>query len=139
MTLNPLVWALAAVAVLSEVAAHSQLRSIKRRIYNMPLSKAEQEAFDTLNAKADALGAANGSLFTAVTGLTTEIAAEKQALADALAGQNEADIVAAATALSTKLDGATATAQSALTAAQAALTPASPPVAPAVDQSAPSA
>lgn len=127
MTLNPLVWTLAAVAVISEVAVHLQLRSINRRIHNMPLSKEEQAAFDTLNTKADAL-------VSAVTGLTTEIAAEKQALADALNApdQNAADVVAAATALNTKLDGA-------LAAAQAALTPVAPPAAPAADPSAPSA
>lgn len=128
MTLNPLIWALAAVAVLSEVAVHLQLRSVKKRIKNM--NKAEQDAFDTLNTKADAL-------VTAVTGLTTEIAAEKQALADALNAPNQdaADVVAAATALNTKLDGA-------LAAATAALTPASPPAVPAppaADPSAPSA
>lgn len=93
----------------------------------MPLSKEEQAAFDTLNTKADAL-------VSAVTGLTTEIAAEKQALADALNApdQNAADVVAAATALNTKLDGA-------LAAAQAALTPVAPPAAPVADPNAPSA
>jgi hypothetical protein len=100
-----------------------------RKIEHM--DQAETQAFADLNTKADALTGSVTSLASAVTGLTTEIATEAQQLKDALAANDTAGIVAAATAVSAKLDVGNAAAQAALTAAQAALNPPAPAPAPA--------
>lgn len=101
------------------------------------MNSAEQAAFDGLNGKVDTLTGTVTSLATAVTGLTTAVSTEAQQLKDALADSDSDGIVAAASALSAKLDAGTAAAQTALTAAQAALTPA--PATPATPPAAPAA
>lgn len=91
------------------------LEAIFQRLEHM--NQAEQNAFAALNTKAD-------TLLTAVKALTTEISTEQQALKDALAADDTAGVLAAAAALSDKLDAAQ-------TAATAALAPPADPVAPA--------
>lgn len=71
------------------------------------MDQAETQAFADLGTKVDAL-------VGAVTSLSTEVAAEKTALDAALAANDSPGIVAAAQALSAKLDAGLAAASAAL-------------------------
>lgn len=102
-------------------ATRGDLRELAKRIEEM--DQAEQAAFDAANVKMDAL---TGAVVTLVTTVQTEAQQLKDALAAAAAGNDSAGVVAAATALSAKLDSALATAQGALSSVGAV------PVAPAV-------
>lgn len=81
------------------------LETILRKLEEM--DKAEQDAFDALEAKGDAV-------VVAITALAEEIATDRQLLKDALAGNDTAGVLAAAAALSAKLDTGIAKAQAAL-------------------------
>lgn len=90
------------------------------------MNQAEQDAFKSLSDKAVALT-------DAVKGLSIHIAADHDALAQALASNDTAGVLEAAAALSAKLDEGIATAQAALALPVVGSASASTPVHPSTD------